>query len=46
MHCMKLRKSGEREREVLLHFPAMCQMASGMIRVYLYTMLVFKSRPE
>ena len=26
------------EREVLLHSPAMCQMAGGIIRVYLYTL--------
>ena len=26
---------GKSEREILLHFPAVCQMAGGMIRVYL-----------
>ena len=28
----------KREREVLLHFPAICQMAGGMDRVYLSTL--------
>ena len=34
--CMR-----EREREVLLHFPAVGQMAGGTIRVYLYTLCLF-----
>lgn len=33
-----VREGKEREREILLHSPAICQMTSGMVRVYLYNL--------